>query len=136
MKTARDLVTEAKSKVREIPLDQAESAIRNANLILNVPEAEGAGIQMTMTLARDQGMKVKVHPAQRPAPSAQAQHPAPISKLSESNATEPASLAPLLWRGGFDLVSILRWQVALWPFATMGLLAKSESLSLVRNDFL
>jgi rhodanese-related sulfurtransferase len=40
MKTAHDLVTEAKSTVREIPLDQAESAIRNANVVLDVREAE------------------------------------------------------------------------------------------------
>jgi rhodanese-related sulfurtransferase len=40
MKTAHDLVTEAKSTVREIPLDQAESAIRNANIVLDVRETE------------------------------------------------------------------------------------------------
>jgi len=40
MKTAYDLVTEAKSTVREIPLDQAESAIRNANIVLDVRETE------------------------------------------------------------------------------------------------
>ena len=40
MKTAHDLVTEAKSTVREIPLDQAENAIRNANIVLDVREAE------------------------------------------------------------------------------------------------
>ena len=36
MKTAHDLVKEAKSNVREILLDQAYSAIRNANMLLDV----------------------------------------------------------------------------------------------------
>lgn len=40
MKTTHDLVTEAKSTVREISLDQAESALRNANVVLDVREAE------------------------------------------------------------------------------------------------
>jgi len=40
MKTAHDLVAEAKATVREVPLDQAESAIRNANVVLDVREAE------------------------------------------------------------------------------------------------
>ena len=36
MKTSHDLVTEAKSTVCEILPDQAESAIRNANMLLDV----------------------------------------------------------------------------------------------------
>jgi len=36
MKTSHDLVTEAKSTVCEILLDQAQSAIRNTNMLLYV----------------------------------------------------------------------------------------------------
>jgi hypothetical protein len=69
MKTAQDLVTEAKSTVREVPLDQAETAIRNANVVLDVREAEGAEIQVTMMLIKNHGMRVKVYPGQRQTPT-------------------------------------------------------------------
>lgn len=40
MKTAHDLVTAAKPRIREIPLDEAEQAIREADLLLDVREAD------------------------------------------------------------------------------------------------
>ena len=40
MKTAHDLVTVAKTRTQEVPLDQAEQAIRNADVLLDVREAD------------------------------------------------------------------------------------------------
>ena len=40
MKTAHDLVVAAKSRVSEVPLDQAEQAIRDADLLIDVREAD------------------------------------------------------------------------------------------------
>lgn len=40
MKTVHDLVAAAKTRIREIPLDQAEQAIREADLLLDVREVE------------------------------------------------------------------------------------------------
>jgi rhodanese-related sulfurtransferase len=40
MKTAHDLVAAAKATVQEIPLDQAEQAIREADVVLDVREAD------------------------------------------------------------------------------------------------
>lgn len=40
MKTAHDLVSAAKTRVTEIPVEQAESAIREADLLLDVREVE------------------------------------------------------------------------------------------------
>ncbi|MCQ4347099.1 rhodanese-like domain-containing protein [Pseudomonas stutzeri] len=40
MKSAHDLVTEAKARIREIDLDTAEAAIRAADVLLDVREAD------------------------------------------------------------------------------------------------
>ena len=40
MKTAHDLVMQAKSSIREVALDEAEQAIRDADLLLDVREAD------------------------------------------------------------------------------------------------
>ena len=40
MKTAHDLVTQAKTRIQEIPLDQAEQAIRDADVLIDVREAD------------------------------------------------------------------------------------------------
>jgi hypothetical protein len=40
MKTAHDLVMQAKSSIREVSLDEAEQAIRDADLLLDVREAD------------------------------------------------------------------------------------------------
>lgn len=40
MKTAHDLVTAAKALIREIPPEQAEGAVRDADLVLDVREAD------------------------------------------------------------------------------------------------
>ena len=40
MKTAHDLVTAAKSRIREVPLERAEQAVREADLVLDVREAD------------------------------------------------------------------------------------------------
>ncbi len=40
MKTAHDLVTEAKSRIVEIPIEQAGDAVREADLLLDVREAD------------------------------------------------------------------------------------------------
>ncbi len=40
MKTAQDLVQQAKSNVREIPLQDADEAIRQADVLLDVREAD------------------------------------------------------------------------------------------------
>jgi len=40
MKTAHDLVLNAKSRVQEINIDQAESAIRDADVLVDVREAD------------------------------------------------------------------------------------------------
>lgn len=40
MKTAHDLVTAAKALVQEVPLDQAEEAIRTADVLIDVREAD------------------------------------------------------------------------------------------------
>ena len=40
MKSAHDLVMAAKSHVREIPLEQSEQAIRDADLLIDVREAD------------------------------------------------------------------------------------------------
>ena len=40
MKTAHDLVTAAKALVQEIPLDQADEAIRTADVLIDVREAD------------------------------------------------------------------------------------------------
>ncbi|MCB2005794.1 MAG: rhodanese-like domain-containing protein [Burkholderiaceae bacterium] len=40
MKTALDLVAAAKSQIAEIPVDQAEAAIRDADVLLDVREAD------------------------------------------------------------------------------------------------
>lgn len=40
MKTAHDLVTVAKTRIQEVPLDQAEQAVRNADVLLDVREAD------------------------------------------------------------------------------------------------
>ena len=40
MKTAHDLVLQAKANVREIPLQNAEDAIRQADVLLDVREAD------------------------------------------------------------------------------------------------
>lgn len=40
MKTAHDLVVQAKSGIREVSLDDAEQAIRDADLLLDVREAD------------------------------------------------------------------------------------------------
>ena len=40
MKTAHDLVLQAKANVREIPLQDAEDAIRQADVLLDVREAD------------------------------------------------------------------------------------------------
>lgn len=40
MKTAHDLVTAAKARIQEMSLDEAESAIRDAAVVLDVREAD------------------------------------------------------------------------------------------------
>lgn len=40
MKTAHDLVTAAKARVREVPLGEAEQAIQRADVLLDVREAD------------------------------------------------------------------------------------------------
>ena len=40
MKTAHDLVTAAKPRVQEVALEQADQAIRNADVVLDVREAD------------------------------------------------------------------------------------------------
>jgi len=40
MKTAHDLVTAAKSRVQEVPVDQADEALLRADLLLDVREAD------------------------------------------------------------------------------------------------
>ncbi|MBY0453314.1 MAG: sulfurtransferase [Burkholderiaceae bacterium] len=40
MKTAHDLVTAAKIRVQEVALEQADQAIRNADVVLDVREAD------------------------------------------------------------------------------------------------
>ncbi|MBL8452903.1 MAG: sulfurtransferase [Zoogloea sp.] len=40
MKTAHDLVMAAKALIREVPLDDAEQAIRDADVLLDVREAD------------------------------------------------------------------------------------------------
>jgi len=40
MKTAHDLVTAAKSRVQEVPADQADEALLRADLLLDVREAD------------------------------------------------------------------------------------------------
>lgn len=40
MKTAHDLVAAAKSRIQEITIDQAEAAIRDADMLLDVRETE------------------------------------------------------------------------------------------------
>ena len=40
MKTAHDLVTAAKTRAQEIPVDQAEQAIRAADVLIDVREAD------------------------------------------------------------------------------------------------
>jgi len=40
MKTAHDLVTAAKSRVQEVPITEAEAAIRNADVLVDVREAD------------------------------------------------------------------------------------------------
>lgn len=40
MKTAHDLVTAAKTRVQEVSLEQADQAIRNADVVLDVREAD------------------------------------------------------------------------------------------------
>ena len=40
MKTAHDLVEAARKEIQEVPLDQAEEAIKNADLLLDVRDAD------------------------------------------------------------------------------------------------
>lgn len=40
MKTAHDLVVAAKARIQEVPLDEAEQAIRDADVLLDVREAD------------------------------------------------------------------------------------------------
>lgn len=40
MKTAHDLVEDARKEIQEVPLDQAEEAIKNADLLLDVRDAD------------------------------------------------------------------------------------------------
>jgi len=40
MKTAHDLVAEAKKEIQEVPLANAEAAIKNADLLLDVRDAD------------------------------------------------------------------------------------------------
>ena len=40
MKTAHDLVTAAKALVQEVPLNQADEAIRTADVLIDVREAD------------------------------------------------------------------------------------------------
>jgi rhodanese-related sulfurtransferase len=40
MKTAHDLVTSAKALIREVPVTQAEDVIRNADVLIDVREAD------------------------------------------------------------------------------------------------
>ncbi|MBP6338358.1 MAG: rhodanese-like domain-containing protein [Vitreoscilla sp.] len=40
MKTAHDLVVAAKDQIQEVPLDQAEQAVREADVLLDVREAD------------------------------------------------------------------------------------------------
>ena len=40
MKTAHDLVVQAKALTRELPVDQAESVIRDADVLIDVREAD------------------------------------------------------------------------------------------------
>lgn len=40
MKTAQDLVAAAKARVQEVPVDQAEDAIRQADVLIDVREAD------------------------------------------------------------------------------------------------
>ena len=40
MKTAHDLVTAAKSRVQEVPVTEAEAAIRSADVLVDVREAD------------------------------------------------------------------------------------------------
>lgn len=40
MKTAHDLVMQAKAQVREVPLEEAEQAIRSADVLIDVREAD------------------------------------------------------------------------------------------------
>lgn len=40
MKTAHDLVMQAKARVREVPLEEAEQAIRSADVLIDVREAD------------------------------------------------------------------------------------------------
>lgn len=40
MKTAHDLVTDAKARIQEVPLGEAEQAIRDADVLVDVREAD------------------------------------------------------------------------------------------------
>lgn len=40
MKTAHDLVTQAKQDIHEVPLDQAEDAIRKADMVIDVRDPD------------------------------------------------------------------------------------------------
>jgi rhodanese-related sulfurtransferase len=40
MKTAHDLVVAAKARIQEVPLDQAEQAVREADVLLDVRETD------------------------------------------------------------------------------------------------
>lgn len=40
MKTAHDLVAAARAAIREVPLDQADAAVRDADVVLDVREAD------------------------------------------------------------------------------------------------
>jgi rhodanese-related sulfurtransferase len=40
MKTAHDLVASAKTRIQEVPLDRAEQAIREADVLIDVREAD------------------------------------------------------------------------------------------------
>jgi len=40
MKSAHDLVAAAKARIQEIPLDQAEQAVREADVVIDVREAD------------------------------------------------------------------------------------------------
>lgn len=67
MKTAHDLVAAAKTRMQEVALDQAEQAIRNADVLVDVREAdEYAAGHLTGALHISRGMlefKFSANPA-------------------------------------------------------------------------
>ena len=74
MKTAHDLVAAAKTRVQEVSVDQAEQAIRNADVLIDVREADefqaghlpGAKSPRSLRLTRNTGRSSKRHATSLP----------------------------------------------------------------------